>query len=282
MISDKDILIKAFEDYDTTWKIENMKNKKRPIMMIATGIMQQQPALNAFLGRVVEEKFHMKPLAMSVIPCVPLISNKLKYMVHPEVGPTQLTEGVKEGYFHVNLSANQDFTIEPDFFESTFGVNDDLGKFTLNNNFHFSDISNILILEALNDNIPDRDQPTTFPDDQEIEDPPPDEATRTTVNDEMEDDDSSVDEAEDGAAREYFRSNRRFSDSSSDDDFGMEPKKKDAPPLLFDSDGDIIDEEMERMEQYVEQVSNELLEMQKSKASSMQEKGNYKIKPSEK
>ncbi|KAI7862973.1 uncharacterized protein EV154DRAFT_535047, partial [Mucor mucedo] len=87
------------------------ENKKRPIMMIATGVMEQKTALNAFLGRVVEEKFHMKPLSMSVIP----------------FGPTQLSEGVKEGYFHVNLSATQDFEIGPDFFQSTFGVNDDLG-----------------------------------------------------------------------------------------------------------------------------------------------------------
>lgn len=95
--------------------------------MIVTGVMQQKTATTGFLGRVVEEKFHMHPLAISVIPCVPLISNNLKYMVHPEVGPTQLTEGVKEGYFHVNLSANQDFSIGAEFFESSYAVNDDLG-----------------------------------------------------------------------------------------------------------------------------------------------------------
>lgn len=93
--------------------------------------MQQQTAGAAFLGRVVEEKFHMKLLSLSIIPCVPLVCNSLKHMVHPEVGPTQLSEGVKEGYFLVNLSAVQNFDIGPEFFESTFAVNDDLGIITI-------------------------------------------------------------------------------------------------------------------------------------------------------
>lgn len=104
-----------------------MANKKRPMLIVASGTMEQQTAGSAFLGRVVEEKFHMNLMSISIIPCVPLITHKLKYMVHPEVGPTQLSEGVKEGYFLVNLSTNQSFDIGPEFFESTFGVDDDLG-----------------------------------------------------------------------------------------------------------------------------------------------------------
>lgn len=37
----QDILLEALSNYDNTWTLQNMKNKKRPIMMIATDIMQQ-------------------------------------------------------------------------------------------------------------------------------------------------------------------------------------------------------------------------------------------------
>ncbi|KAG2192716.1 hypothetical protein INT47_012053 [Mucor saturninus] len=174
---------------------------------------------------------------------------QIKYMVHPEVGPTQLSEGVKEGYFHVNLSANQDFEIGPDFFESTFGVNDDL--------------------ESLNNNIRDPDQPTVRPDNEEIENPQENNST-SNVHSDVDEDDSSDDDLEgDQAAREYFRSGRRFSDSSSDDDFEMEQSKKDATPVFLDSDGEIVDEEMDRMQDYVDEVEQELL----NRPDTMQQKG---------
>lgn len=131
IIADKELVRKAFTDYEPTWTLDSLVNKKRPIIISATGTMQQQTAGAAFLGRVVEEKFHMELLSLSIIPCVPLVCNSLKRMVHPEVGPTQLSEGVKEGYFLVNLSAVQNFDIGPEFFESTFAVNDDLGIITI-------------------------------------------------------------------------------------------------------------------------------------------------------
>ena len=86
----------------------------------------------------------------------------------------------------------------------------------------------------------------------------------------MDEDDSSDEDLEgDQAAREYFRSGRRFSDSSSDDDFEMESSKKDATPVLLDSDGEIVDEEIDRMQEYVDEVEQELLK----RPDAMQQKG---------
>ena len=62
-----------------------------------------------------EKRFHVTPLTLQVIRCVPLVSEKLKDVVQPEVGPTVLGEGVKEGYFFVNLSLSQNFENGVDF-----------------------------------------------------------------------------------------------------------------------------------------------------------------------
>ena len=106
---------KSLLDYDEAWTLDFIKSKREPIMMIATGPMKQLPSITGFLGRSVEEKFHITPLALQVIPCIPLVSEKLKDIVHPEVGPIVLGEGVKEGYFFVNLSLNQNFEDGVDF-----------------------------------------------------------------------------------------------------------------------------------------------------------------------
>lgn len=104
--------------YDYSWHVDKMKEKKDPIILLATGTMEQQPALASFLGRGVEEKFHMVPMAMNIVPCIPLVSNRIRDMVHPDVGPTLISEGVKDGYFYVDLSMNQSFETGPEFFES--------------------------------------------------------------------------------------------------------------------------------------------------------------------
>lgn len=117
----------VIKTYDSSWNIDLMKKKKDPLTLVVTGTMQQQTAAASFLGRSVEEKFHMVPLAMSIIPCIPLVSNRVKDMVHPEVGPTQISEGVKDGYFYVDLSLKQDFQVGPGFFE-TLSRNDTHGN----------------------------------------------------------------------------------------------------------------------------------------------------------
>lgn len=104
-----------------------MREKKDTLIVVVTGTMQQQPVVASFLGRGVEEKFHLVPMAIHVIPCIPLISNRLKEMVHPDVGPTQISEGIKNGYFYVDLSLKQDFETGPGFFES-LAQNDTFGK----------------------------------------------------------------------------------------------------------------------------------------------------------
>lgn len=96
-------------------------------MLVTTGVMDQQPTIAGFLGRAVEEKFHVVPLAMTVLPCIPLVFESLKDMIHPEVGPIQFSEGVKEGYFHVNLSPNQDFRNGQEF-HAVNTENDELGS----------------------------------------------------------------------------------------------------------------------------------------------------------
>lgn len=111
-------MTETFKMYDYSWHVDKMKEKKDPIILLATGTMEQQPALASFLGRGVEEKFHMVPMAMNIVPCIPLVSNRIRDMVHPDVGPTLISEGVKDGYFYVDLSMNQSFETGPEFFES--------------------------------------------------------------------------------------------------------------------------------------------------------------------
>jgi hypothetical protein len=121
----------AFKLYDSSWDLEVLRSKKNPILLITTGVMNQQPTVTGFLGTAVEEKFHLIPLSLSVLPCVPLISIGLKDMVHPDIGPIQLSEGDKEGYFRVNLSTNQDFSNGPEYF-GIYNENDDFGNIKLN------------------------------------------------------------------------------------------------------------------------------------------------------
>ncbi|KAI8330829.1 hypothetical protein BD560DRAFT_457064 [Blakeslea trispora] len=70
--------------YDNEWSISRMGEKKDPLIILVTGVMKQQPTVRAFLGRVL------------------LFS---------------LERGIKEGYFYVSLSMNQDFTNGPEFYE---------------------------------------------------------------------------------------------------------------------------------------------------------------------
>lgn len=115
------------QGYDSGWNISSFNERKDPLILLVTGVMKQQPTVRAFLGRVVEEKFHMQALCMTIIPGIPLIPERLKEMVHPEIAPIQLGEGVKEGYFFVNLSMNQDFTNGPEFYDNDM-AREELGK----------------------------------------------------------------------------------------------------------------------------------------------------------
>jgi hypothetical protein len=118
IISSSILLEETFLSYDSSWTMDSMSKKKDPLILTVTGTMKQQPAIASFLGRGVEEKFHMTPMAIHIIPCIPLVSNRVKEMVHPDVGPTQISEGIKDGYFYVDLSLKQNFDIGPGFFES--------------------------------------------------------------------------------------------------------------------------------------------------------------------
>lgn len=95
--------------------MQNITQEQVPLMVVATGVMKQQAILSAFLGTVVEEKFHMSPLSMSILPCKPFIRDSLRPMIvdHPDLAPIRFGRGCKEGFFIVNLSAEQDFTEEP-------------------------------------------------------------------------------------------------------------------------------------------------------------------------
>ncbi|KAG0747025.1 hypothetical protein G6F57_002839 [Rhizopus arrhizus] len=61
----------------------------------------------------------MQVLAMTIIPGILLVPERLREMIHPEVTPIQLGDDVKEGYFYVNLSMSQDFSNDPEFNENT-------------------------------------------------------------------------------------------------------------------------------------------------------------------
>ncbi|EIE80426.1 hypothetical protein RO3G_05131 [Rhizopus delemar RA 99-880] len=95
--------------YDSEWDITRASERKEPLALLATGLMKQKPTMRAFLGRVMEEKFHMQAFALTIIPGIPFVPERLKELIHPEVAPVQLGEGVKEGYFYVNLSMNTRF-----------------------------------------------------------------------------------------------------------------------------------------------------------------------------
>ncbi|KAI9364548.1 hypothetical protein BD770DRAFT_417756 [Pilaira anomala] len=126
VIGCKKIIEDSFKSYISTWDISTLQNKKEPILLVATGSMKQQPTVSGFLGRAVEEKFHLNLLSIRVMPCIPLVSETLKTMVHPDIGPVQLTKGVREGYFYVNLSLNQNFENGPEFHASN-AEEDELG-----------------------------------------------------------------------------------------------------------------------------------------------------------
>lgn len=69
----------------------------------------------------------MQVLAMTIIPGILLVPERLREMIHPEVTPIQLGDDVKEGYFYVNLSMSQDFSNDPEFNENT-ATGEEFGK----------------------------------------------------------------------------------------------------------------------------------------------------------
>ncbi|CAO3640680.1 unnamed protein product [Mucor hiemalis] len=122
----------ALRKYNEGWTIESMKAYKKPLIMVTAGVMEQQPIQATFLGRAVEEKFHLSAASISIVPCIPLVSNRLKGMVHPDIVPTQLSAGEKEGYYVVDLNMKQNFENGPDYYnmsdyreDHTAGVNAD-------------------------------------------------------------------------------------------------------------------------------------------------------------
>lgn len=86
-------------------------------MIVVNGEMEQQPLGISFLGTIFEEKFHVKCLSLFILPCVPLIPEHMRKMVHPDISPNQFEEGIKNGYYMVNLSVNQTFG-PPEFHEA--------------------------------------------------------------------------------------------------------------------------------------------------------------------
>jgi len=116
VIADKKLVSDTIKAYDPSWDLITITTVTHPLLVVATGLMAQQPSVSGFLGRAVEEKFHIKPFVLNIIPCIPMVSERLKDMVHPEIGPTQLGKGPKEGYFCVNLSLDQHFENGPEFY----------------------------------------------------------------------------------------------------------------------------------------------------------------------
>lgn len=103
------LLKNVVEDYLPESDIENFIELKEPVMMVVNGQMEQQAIGTSFLGIVFEEKFHVKCLSAFILPCVPLIPEHMKTMAHPDISPNQFEEGIKNGYYMVNLSVNQTF-----------------------------------------------------------------------------------------------------------------------------------------------------------------------------
>ncbi|KAG1040025.1 hypothetical protein G6F43_012376 [Rhizopus delemar] len=118
VISNLNLVQDMIHGYDSEWDITRTSERKEPLILLATGLMKQQPTVRAFLGRVVEEKFYMQAFALTIIPGIPLVPERLKELIHPEVVPVKLGEGVKEGYFYVSLLMNQDFLNGPEFYKN--------------------------------------------------------------------------------------------------------------------------------------------------------------------
>ncbi|KAI8636140.1 hypothetical protein BD408DRAFT_329920, partial [Parasitella parasitica] len=109
VILDKTLCLAALRAYNADWTFNDLSNNKEPLLVSVSGSMRQQPIQINFIGITVEEKFHLRAVYISILPCIPLVSNKLKKLVHPSIAPVEIEEGQKQGYFVVNLSKNQTF-----------------------------------------------------------------------------------------------------------------------------------------------------------------------------
>ncbi|KAI7873154.1 uncharacterized protein EV154DRAFT_528842 [Mucor mucedo] len=97
------LLEKCVQEFFPGADIEAFLCKKEPLMMVVNALG------TSFLGTIFEEKFHLKCLSAFILPCVPLIPEHMKRMVHPDVSPNHFEEGIKNGYYMVSLSLNQTF-----------------------------------------------------------------------------------------------------------------------------------------------------------------------------
>lgn len=111
---------KVVKDFLPESDLEAFIDRKEPVMMVINGQMEQQAIGRSFLGTIFEEKFHVKCLSAFILPCVPLIPEHMKTMVHPDISPNQFEEGIKNGYYMVNLSVNQ--TFGPPEFHASEGI----------------------------------------------------------------------------------------------------------------------------------------------------------------
>ncbi|KAI7892814.1 uncharacterized protein EV154DRAFT_401784, partial [Mucor mucedo] len=107
------LLEKCVQEFFPGADIEAFLCKKEPLMMVVNGEMEQQALGTSFLGTIFEEKFHLKCLSAFILPCVPLIPEHMKRMVHPDVSPNHFEEGIKNGDTEIpedaNMQHNQNF-----------------------------------------------------------------------------------------------------------------------------------------------------------------------------
>lgn len=115
-----DFMDDLVKDFLPESNLESFIERKEPLLMVVIGEMKQQQIGRSFLGAIFEEKFHMKCLSAFILPCVPLIPAHLRVMAHPDISPNQFEEGVKVGYYMVNLSLNQ--TFGPNEFHNATGT----------------------------------------------------------------------------------------------------------------------------------------------------------------
>ncbi|KAI8329010.1 hypothetical protein BD560DRAFT_429353 [Blakeslea trispora] len=202
--------------------------------------MQQQAAVTGFLGRAVEEKFHLKAFFLRIMPCIPLISDNLKKMVHPEIGPFNLSAGVREGYFSVNLSLNQNFQLGTEFYPNERAK-------------ELFDDFELDILEQER-----RQANTTRNNNEEMEDVAPNETERSARKNQYCTDD---DEPYSPPNNDHLY-NRRFSDVSA----ASNPSLQKA---IDDLERIIDDPEMHEMDAYVQSVIQEMNEQETKKAGGL-------------
>lgn len=105
-------MVNAISTYSSSeWDPFDLTDQKHPIFLCVSGLMTQTVIGRDFLGDLIEQKFHIEPYHVEIIPGIPCIPRRLRSLVHPQVAPQQFSPGFPLATYTVNLDANSDSTV---------------------------------------------------------------------------------------------------------------------------------------------------------------------------